>query len=111
MAFRGSTVKGGRGYLLIDNRASGGALEEHDTYTCGHCGLVVVMNKWRKRDRHICRRCRYIICDKPGCLADTNCLPEMLDLAMDRPTQPWLDRHPDGTPAFDTSVRDATRIH
>lgn len=120
-------LKGGGGVLLMDNRSGdvplrvptpdgvllvpAGACAELPTMTCGHCNATVVLNPKRTRDRHWCRRCAYYLCDKPGCLAECNGLPEMLDLAMDRPTQPWLDRAPDGSPAFDTAVRDATRIH
>jgi hypothetical protein len=119
-------LKGGRGILLLDNRTGdvplrlptpdgpllvpAGACVELPTATCGHCNATVVLHPARTRDRGFCRRCAYFVCDKPGCRRECNGLPEMLDLAVDRPTQPWLDRAPDGAPRFDTAVRDATRI-
>ena len=53
----------GFGYLEIDNRPAGFRLAEFDTYTCTHCGVVVVMNQARTRDRYKCRGCNHHICD------------------------------------------------
>lgn len=49
------------GYL-----AQGGGnspLVEMATYTCTHCGTVVVMNPERKRERYHCKGCSHLICD------------------------------------------------
>jgi hypothetical protein len=51
------------GYLLLDNRLSGGQRLEASTYTCTHCGGVVVLNPERQRERAKCHSCRHQICD------------------------------------------------
>lgn len=51
------------GYLMIDDRASGGGLLEGATYTCNHCNAIVVKNAERTRERHVCRGCGRVICD------------------------------------------------
>lgn len=51
------------GYLLVDNRANGGGLEEAATSTCSHCQNVVVLNPDRTRPRNYCRSCDHYICD------------------------------------------------
>jgi DNA-directed RNA polymerase subunit RPC12/RpoP len=53
----------GAGWLEVDNRASAGGYFEADTYTCTHCGAVVVMNPLRKRERYKCNGCSHHICD------------------------------------------------
>lgn len=52
---------------MVDNRASGGTLEESATVTCSHCQRVVVLNPLRTRERHYCRKCDHYICDNPAC--------------------------------------------
>ena len=49
-------VRGGRGYFLLDNRASGGELIELPTLTCIHCNCVVILNGLRQRERGHCRK-------------------------------------------------------
>lgn len=51
------------GYILLDNRASGGQLFEGSTYTCTHCSGVVILNPARKRERYKCVACDHQICD------------------------------------------------
>jgi hypothetical protein len=51
------------GYLMIDDRLSGGGLKENPTYTCKHCHSIVVMNPQRTRERGYCRGCDSYICD------------------------------------------------
>ena len=53
------------GYLLNDQRASGGALVESATITCSHCHAIVVLNPDRSRARHHCAHCDHYLCD--GC--------------------------------------------
>jgi hypothetical protein len=53
------------GYLLIDNRASGGTVIEVPTLTCSHCHRQVIVNPGRTRDREYCANCDHYICD--GC--------------------------------------------
>lgn len=83
------------GELVIDHRASPGltaaALQrmgirtkadltegtvfETKTKSCGHCGVVVVMNPDRVRARGHCRKCDKYTCD--GCVAVGDCRPIM----------------------------------
>ncbi len=65
-------MKGGRGYLLIDDRHSGGELIETPTLTCNHCNCVtyfVVKHRHSRRitDLPTCYRCQAYICGKPWC--------------------------------------------
>lgn len=54
------------GYLILDNRVSGGKLFEASTYTCTHCNSVVVLNPERQRERMKCVACSHQICDNCG---------------------------------------------
>jgi hypothetical protein len=60
------------GYLLIDDRCSGGRLRETATATCSHCHVQVVLNPLRQRERGYCRKCDAYICDT--CVGK-DCLP------------------------------------
>ncbi len=61
------------GYYLVDNRASGGTLEERPIVTCSHCQFQIVLNPGRTRDRSECPRCDKYICDGcAGLYAKTN---------------------------------------
>ncbi len=51
------------GYLISDNRASGGGILEQHTIGCNHCGAHVVMNPDRQRARAYCPKCDRYICD------------------------------------------------
>ncbi len=51
------------GYYLVDNRASGGTLEERPIVTCAHCQRQIVLNPGRTRDRFECPRCDKYLCD------------------------------------------------
>lgn len=57
------TQRSKEGYLLVDNRASGGTMQEVPTYTCSHCNSVVIMNPQRTRERGFCRGCNSYVCD------------------------------------------------
>lgn len=79
------TKRSYEGYLMIDNRA-GGPVSDEDihkaglpkgagrglfeaaTYTCRHCGFIVVIEQTRTRDRAYCRGCDHFICDGCGVL-------------------------------------------
>ncbi len=61
------------GYLLNDQRHSGGGLLESATITCSHCHRVVVLNPQRTRERGYCAKCDHYLCD--GCTAGGECLP------------------------------------
>jgi len=48
----------------VDNRASGGTLEERPVVTCAHCQRQIVLQPLRTRDRGECRLCDKYICDE-----------------------------------------------
>lgn len=104
-------VSGGRSYLMIDERAAGGKLREMHTLTCKHCNCVVVLNPERKRDRHTCRKCMAYVCDKPACILECTPIPELMDLAIKYPTQPWLERGPNGEQFFNPALREQHKIY
>lgn len=54
----------GAGYLLNDNRCSGGSKEEDDVLGCHHCQAVILKSKWLERAER-CRHCDGTLC--PGC--------------------------------------------
>lgn len=60
------------GYLLIDNRASGGKLLESATITCAHCQRTYLRNPLRQRARGYCAKCDAYVCDSPACNANCN---------------------------------------
>jgi hypothetical protein len=51
------------GYLLVDNRCSGGGVLELPTLTCSHCSQIMAVNPLRTRERGYCRKCDHYICD------------------------------------------------
>ena len=106
-------VKGGKGYLLIDNRASGGKLVELATLTCIHCNTIYVLNPERKKRRGYCKRCHAYICDAPGCNFDCNPTEECVELAHRYNTlgEYFLSRGKKGEVLFNTNLRDKHRIH
>ena len=55
------------GFLMIDNRLSGGQLREFSVLTCKHCQKQLVKNPARTRARAYCPKCDGYICD--GCEA------------------------------------------
>lgn len=96
-------VKGGRSYLILDNRVSGEGLLEVTTVTCCHCnrvvyvneshtkiihqrrvrqadtGLVVSVETW-DADLDRCPRCHAYICDSRGC--HDRCTPVQQSLVL-----------------------------
>ncbi len=114
-------VRGGRGYLMIDNRFSGGQLMEFNTMTCAHCGAVVVLrdNNFtrafpgttpRARERGYCAKCNAYICDKPGCHA--GCFPQekAVELSLVKPGIS-LGRGVGGELLDDLKVWDASKLY
>ena len=87
-------VRGGRGYLLIDNTVSGGAKVEMPTLTCCHCNTVVVLNSARVRPRNYCRKCNAYLCDSKICNEECNPFLLSLELAVKYPLleEPFLLR-------------------
>lgn len=103
--------KGDGGYLMNDNRASGGKLEEFRTETCSHCNAVVILNPERTRPREYCRRCDHYVCDKAGCIV--NCIPmdRVIDMAVRFPDQPYLLYGPNGEPLIASAPLDKTKVY
>ena len=58
------TKRSHEGYLLIDNRCSGGPVLEMPTLTCSHCNQIMGVNPLRTRERGYCRKCDHYVCDK-----------------------------------------------
>lgn len=56
-----SSVFHGEGYLLNDNRASGGALHEDGLLGCKHCQGLIDKSKW-KQDGAFCHVCFSPVC-------------------------------------------------
>lgn len=126
----GKRVRGGKSYLLIDNRHSPvplvqrlpngetlviapGATFEAATLTCVHCNSVVVLNPRRTRPRNWCRGCNAYICDAPGCNRECTPIEACVALALKYPDsgQSFLGRGKDGKVLFDPRFRDLERIH
>lgn len=60
-----TSLKKHEGYLLIDDRASGGHMVEAGTYTCNHCQHIIVevqQGLTRTTPREFCRGCGMYIC-------------------------------------------------
>lgn len=53
------------GYILNDNRASGGEKAEADILTCAHCQAVIERKKWEHRGGW-CGRCGTYVCFECG---------------------------------------------
>lgn len=60
------------GYLIIDDRMSGGRMIEEGTLTCAHCHAIVRINPLRTRPRNYCAKCDHYVCDNAACLLDCN---------------------------------------
>ena len=73
------TKRSHEGYLLNDNRASGGGVSELPTITCCHCQRIVVLNPLRTRERGYCRKCDHYVCDDPACNLDCRPFKAMID--------------------------------
>ena len=122
-------VKGGRGYLLIENRHSpvpltfrlangevlviaAGETAELPTLTCCHCNCTVVLHPTRARPRAWCRKCNAYCCESPGCNRDCTPTDLCIDLALkhSRTGTDFLGRAKDGTPLFDRALAERERI-
>lgn len=55
------TLKTGAGYLLNDDRASGGRKTEADVLCCRHCQRTLIGDAWRQ-DGGWCGRCGAPVC-------------------------------------------------
>lgn len=56
------SVYNGAGYVMSDNRASGGTLLEDDVLGCGHCQASISKTNWRAYGENKCSTC-----DEPVC--------------------------------------------
>ena len=71
------------GWLLVDDRASGGKLIEHATFTCAHCQKVTALDPLRQRPRGYCRKCDRILCDAPACNGRCRPMKAVVDRAQE----------------------------
>jgi hypothetical protein len=62
------------GYLLHDERASGGTLEEYDTVSCKHCQAVIRIIRGQRQGAY-CMKCGGPVCNTPRCAS--TCTPFM----------------------------------
>ena len=106
-------IRGGRSYLIIDNRASGGTRQEYATLTCGHCHTVVVLHPERKRERGWCRRCNSYTCDGVCSKPDSPCVPieKAVELALRYPGLPTLSSGYHGELLFDPKYLEEGKPH
>lgn len=102
-------LKGGRGYLMVDERASGGELKEFDTLTCAHCEYVVVLNAERKRARNSCKKCNKYVCDKTFCILECNPMDRDIELSLIHPV--ILARGKNGKVLHDPIYQENARIY
>ncbi len=58
-----SSLKRHEGWLMSDNRVSGGQLIERAVVVCSHCQRAIVMNPDRTRPRGYCGKCDHYVCD------------------------------------------------
>ena len=56
----------GAGYLMNDDRNSGGGVSESDVICCPHCQTVILLQAWRKEREEggggYCRKCSAPVC-------------------------------------------------
>ena len=97
-------VRGGKGYMMVDDRASGGQFQEMSTMTCAHCGTVVVLNPMRTRERGYCGKCHAYVCDNPVCNAVCAPIEQRVILAQKYPGLPTLIPDQDGELPFDEEI-------
>jgi hypothetical protein len=71
------------GFLLCDNRMSGGGLHEMATRRCAHCQAQVIMSPTRQRPRNWCRRCDEYVCDRADCILFCTPVSQQTDMFLD----------------------------
>ena len=104
-------TKGGKGYLMIDNRPSGGKLVEMATQTCAHCNCIVVLNPERKRKRISCKKCNAYVCDNKVCESICSPIEKCVELAQKYPGLPTLPRGKQGELLFDPEFLKQGKIY
>ncbi len=60
------------GYLMIDDRASGGEMKEYNTVSCRHCQGIIKVVKGQRQGAW-CMNCSGPVHDRPGCAS--RCTP------------------------------------
>lgn len=69
------------GYLLNDNRASGGELREYDTVSCKHCQAIIKLSVGKKKKiTYWCGPCSGEICEHCKSTDNGVCIPFMKKL-------------------------------
>lgn len=74
------SLRSQEGYLLVDNRHSGGALFEGAVSTCSHCQRQILRNPARTRERAFCFKCNHYICDECGAVGECRPYARTLDM-------------------------------
>ena len=54
----------GQGWKFVDNRASGGVLEEADLLGCGHCPKFMTKPDWVANGGYKCYNCHRFLCEE-----------------------------------------------
>lgn len=101
-----------KGWLMRDERVSGGELLEVATACCKHCNAVVMLNPQRTRPREYCHKCDGYVCDKGGCIV--NCIPmgRVLEMAVKFPDEPnFLLYDQNGRPLVSSQALDKTKVY
>lgn len=106
-------IRNGHGTLIKDERASGGELREYKTFTCMHCGCVVVMHPKRRRVRGFCAKHNGLVCDDKLCNQECFGIDKCVDLMMANPTAniAWLSRGYNGELLFDRALLDIGKVY
>ena len=71
------------GFLMVDNRLSGGVLFEADTRQCAHCQRGIILHPHRIRARNHCKTCDEYICDSPECHYECVPIKKVFDDALE----------------------------
>lgn len=58
----GRSIFAGAGYVMNDNRASGGTLTEDDILGCVHCQACIDKHNWKKYGENRCYACDGPVC-------------------------------------------------
>lgn len=84
------TLANGMGYLLVDNRTSGGRLDEADLFGCNHCDKLMRRQDWREEGgfchccaRPVCLACAHAM-DIGGCVPSMKKLEQAVEQAYRR---------------------------
>ncbi len=67
------------GWLMVDDRASGGRLVEQATFTCAHCQRITPLDPLRQIPRGYCRQCDRYLCDRTACNGQCRSMSRLLD--------------------------------